>query len=41
MVKVGKCVKCEAHRILKAGDVCKRCSSNLKFLTPMNTEVAA
>lgn len=42
MAKVGKCVKCEANRILKAGDICKRCSSGLQFvLASQKAEVAA
>jgi DNA-directed RNA polymerase subunit RPC12/RpoP len=28
MAKVGKCIMCGAHRILK-GDYCKRCNSNI------------
>ena len=31
MAKTGKCTKCNAHRILKKGDICKRCNAKRQF----------
>lgn len=41
MVKTGRCVRCEAHRILKSGDICKRCSSMIRVESGNVAEVAA